>query len=50
MLLFSLSLVKLRLCRGVYRGSVSNPKVLYGTMLAFRMFELVAAIQICIQN
>ena len=42
------SLVKLKLCRVLYQGYVSNCKVLYN--ISFGMFELVAAIQICIQN
>ena len=48
MVSYMLSMVKLKLCRVVYQGPVSNGR--FYTMLAFRMFELVAAIQICIQN
>ena len=43
-----LSLLKLKLCRVVHQGSVNNRKGY--TIVAFRMFELVAAIQICKQN
>ena len=46
---YMLSLVKLKLCRMVHQGSVSIIVSFY-TVFAFRMFELVAAIQICIQN
>ena len=45
---FMLSLVKLKLCRVVHQGSVSI--VRFYTVFPFRMFELVAAIQICIQT
>ena len=40
-----LSLVKVKLCRVAHQGSVR-----FYMVFAFRMFELVAAIQICIQN
>ena len=45
-----LSLVKLKLCRVVHQGSVSNRYNGFYTVFTFRMFELVAAIQVCIQN
>ena len=46
---YMFSLVKLKLCGMVHQGSV-RVIIRFYTVFAFRMSELVAAIQICTQN